>query len=188
MKIAVRLAWLGSKLRPARFHSLESNPHLQPSGKNPRPTTHTALRRRDGARLAAALRAQGRSAREVSCLASSARCLTMSPTRPRSPTPSRPPRPLAVGGEAELHGRAERRSGLPQRHRRQCHGVRERGRPGLLLARAVLLGPDAGLDPQDALLEVVVHGGRLGGGRALLVGRCFRGVLAGGGHAGRERQ
>lgn len=96
--------------------------------------------------------------------------------------------PLAVGGEAELHGRAERRPGLPQRHGRQRHGVRGRGRPSLLLARAALLGPDAGLDPQDALLEVVVRGGRLGGGRALLVGHCFRGVLAGGGRAGRERQ
>ncbi|PWZ07923.1 hypothetical protein Zm00014a_043678 [Zea mays] len=49
--------------------------------------THAALRRRDGARLAAALRAQRRSAREASRLASSAR-------RPEAttPTPSRPPR------------------------------------------------------------------------------------------------
>ncbi|ONL99605.1 hypothetical protein Zm00014a_021824 [Zea mays] len=38
--------------------------------------THAALRRRDGARLAAALRAQRRSAREVSRLASSARDLS----------------------------------------------------------------------------------------------------------------
>lgn len=95
--------------------------------------------------------------------------------------------PLAVGGEAELDGQAEGRPGLPQRHRRQRDGVGLGG--GLPLARpgaAPLLGPDAGLQLQDALLELLVGGG--GGGDRGRRLRSGGGVIARACAEGRERR
>lgn len=96
--------------------------------------------------------------------------------------------PLAVAGEAELNGQAERRPGLPQRHGRERHGLGlRRGLPLPGPGAAPLLGPDAGLHAQDALLELVVAGGGGGGrvGRRLWPGG---GVIAGGRAGRRERQ
>ncbi|BAS97823.1 Os06g0484450 [Oryza sativa Japonica Group] len=106
--------------------------------------------------------------------------------------------PLAVRAEPELNGHAHGRPGLPQRHGRERHGSLGLGRrPGAALplprrGAASLLGPDAGLDAQDALLEVVAAvvrgGGRLGGRRRGSGLHLAAGAVIAGRRAGRAQR